>query len=58
MYALFILLALSFVFVIMVGLFLFWATSSGQFDDVQKHSTAILADDDTQNFDVSQSLDE
>lgn len=58
MFALFILLALSFFFVVIVGLFLYWATSSGQFDDVQKHSTSILEDDDTQNLDVSQPLDE
>ncbi|WP_266105241.1 cbb3-type cytochrome oxidase assembly protein CcoS [Taylorella asinigenitalis] len=51
-------MALSFFFVVIVGLFLYWATSSGQFDDVQKHSTSILEDDDTQNLDVSQSLDE
>lgn len=45
----FLLIAISVVFVIMIGGFLFWAVFAGQFDDTEKHANAILEDDDTKN---------
>jgi len=46
MFALNLLLPLSFLFVLAIGVALWWAIFSGQFDDVERHGTAILQDDD------------
>lgn len=45
---LFLLVPLSMVLVALVGVFLFWAVESGQFEDLEKEAQSILVDDDTQ----------
>ncbi|NEN75877.1 cbb3-type cytochrome oxidase assembly protein CcoS [Pelistega sp. NLN82] len=47
--AFFLLIAISVVFVIFIGGFLFWSVLSGQFDNVQEHARSILEDDDSLN---------
>ena len=47
--AFFLLIAISVVFVIFIGVVLYWAALSGQFDDVQQNATAILKDNDSVN---------
>lgn len=44
--SLFLLLPISLVFVIVIGVFFWWAIFSGQFDDTQSHGESILNDDD------------
>lgn len=45
--SLFLLLPISLVFVIVIGVFFWWAIFSGQFDGTQSGGNAILNDDDT-----------
>jgi len=45
--SLYLLLILSFLFVLLIGVALWWAIFSGQFDDVRKFGESILQDDDT-----------
>ena len=45
--SLFLLLPISLVFVIVIGVFFWWAIFSGQFDDTQSRGESILNDDDT-----------
>ncbi|NOL49541.1 cbb3-type cytochrome oxidase assembly protein CcoS [Pelistega europaea] len=45
----FLLIALAVVFVIFIGVALYWAIVSGQFDDIQKNARSILEDDDSVN---------
>lgn len=45
--ALFLLLPISLVFVVVIGIFFWWAIFSGQFDGTQSGGTSILNDDDT-----------
>lgn len=45
----FLLIAISVVFVIVIGVFLFWAVFAGQFDDTDKNARSILEDDDSVN---------
>jgi len=45
--SLFLLLPISLVFVIVIGIFFWWAIFSGQFDDTQSGGNSILNDDDT-----------
>ncbi|PLC54919.1 cbb3-type cytochrome oxidase assembly protein CcoS [Pollutimonas nitritireducens] len=44
--SLFLLLPISLVFVIVIGVFFWWAIFSGQFDDTQSRGESILNDDD------------
>jgi cbb3-type cytochrome oxidase maturation protein len=44
--SLFLLLPISLVFVIVIGIFFWWAIFSGQFDDTQSGGNSILNDDD------------
>jgi len=44
--ALDLLLPLSLLFVLAIGVALWWAIFSGQFDDVERLGTSILQDDD------------
>jgi len=46
MLALNLLLPLSLLFVLAIGVALWWAIFSGQFDDVERLGTSILQDDD------------
>lgn len=46
MLAMNLLLPLSFLFVLAIGIALWWAIFSGQFDDVQSLGESILNDDD------------
>lgn len=46
MLAMNLLLPLSFLFVLAIGIALWWAIFSGQFDDVQSLGESILHDDD------------
>lgn len=52
MSAIFLLLAITVVFVLFIGVALFWAVFSGQFDDVQKNAVSILEDNDSVNPDA------
>jgi cbb3-type cytochrome oxidase maturation protein len=44
---LYLLLPLSLVFIVLIGGVLWWAVFSGQYDDPDEASRAILEDDDT-----------
>ncbi|PLC49192.1 cbb3-type cytochrome oxidase assembly protein CcoS [Pollutimonas subterranea] len=44
--SLFLLLPISLVFVIVIGVFFWWAIFSGQFDDTQSRGESILNDND------------
>lgn len=44
---LFLLVPLSVVLVAVVGVFLFWAIGSGQFDELDDPATRVLEDDDS-----------
>ena len=47
MESLFLLIPLSILLVFLIGLIFWWATRSGQFDDLQGPAHRILLDDDT-----------
>ena len=51
---LFLLIPLSMVFVALVGVVLYWAIQSGQFDELEQHGSAIL-DDKDQSADANHS---
>lgn len=44
---LFLLIPLSVVLVAVIGVVLFWAVQSGQFDSIEAEGTRLLADDDS-----------
>lgn len=44
--SLFLLLAIALAFVVLIGLFFWWAIFSGQFDDADVAGKSILEDDD------------
>ncbi|NLY63660.1 MAG: cbb3-type cytochrome oxidase assembly protein CcoS [Alcaligenaceae bacterium] len=47
MESLFLLLSISFLFVVGIGIALFWAVFSGQFDDTEENGQSILKDNDS-----------
>ncbi|GAA4404853.1 cbb3-type cytochrome oxidase assembly protein CcoS [Advenella sp. WQ 585] len=47
MESLFLLLPVSFLFVIGIGIALYWAVFSGQFDDTEENGKSILEDNDS-----------
>ena len=44
--SLFLLLAIALVFVVLIGVFFWWAIFAGQFDDADAAGRSILQDDD------------
>ena len=44
--AFFLLVLIAFVFVLVIGVILYWAIMSGQFDDADKNANVILQDED------------
>lgn len=51
--SLFLLLPVSLLLVLFIGVALWWAIFSGQFDDTQDAATSILEDDDNTHTDES-----
>ncbi|RTZ41026.1 cbb3-type cytochrome oxidase assembly protein CcoS [Candidimonas sp. SYP-B2681] len=55
--SLFLLLPISLVFVIVIGVFFWWAIFAGQFDDSQAGGDSILLDNDTPEASSSERAD-
>ncbi len=55
--SLFLLLPISLVFVIVIGVFFWWAIFSGQFDDTQSRGESILNDNDAPGEDPAETED-
>lgn len=54
----FLLIGISMVFVLVIGLVVFWAIRSGQYDDLEGPRHQILMDDDSTGSDMTEPEDE